>query len=168
MAKLGEDVVEAIVRWYVQNGGRSGCLRLPPEFATVGGSFSPWAVRERIGVILAECPDRVYAGNDFEPEAKITVVERAIIAEIAIQDTARQLMGCPRELTANGWEPTPLSLSLVRDLEDYTTMAARFRAHPSWNPSMSYLAKAFARVAFGDRERGEVGDASFLPHILGA
>ncbi len=168
MAEVDADVVEAIVRWYLENGGGLGSMRLPTEFGQRGTSFSPLAERERVGMVLAECPERVPAGNPFNPEATTTLVERAIQAEIAVEATLHQLRGCPRELTVNGWEPTPLSLELVEDLGVYQRMATKYRAHPKFQRALDWLCGAFGRIAYGDPERGVRSDPSFLPFVTGA
>ncbi len=168
MAEVDADVVEAIVRWYLQNGGGSGSVRLPAEFGQRGTTFNSWTERERVGVVLSECPYRVPAGNPFNPEATVTLVERAIAAELAKEGTARQLRGAPRELTAIGWEPTPLSIELVADLGLYTRMAAKYRSHPQFEPALDWLCRAFGCIAYGDPGRGVRSDPSFLPFVTGA
>ena len=162
----GRDV-EAVVRWYIEQGGGSTSSRVTPEVLDKPAVFAAWTDRERIGQVLAECPYRVNAGNPFNRAATVTVVERAIIADVAKDATVRQLEGCPRELTALGWQPTPLSLELVADLGVYERVAARFRAHPLYQPAIDWLALAFSRVLRGDQERGIRPDPSFLWGIVG-
>lgn len=167
VADLEEAVVEAVVRWYLQNGGSSGTMRLPPVFGERGAAFNPFTNRDRVGEILAECPHRVPACNPFNPDATMTVVERALAAEIAEQDTVSQLRGCPRELTAAGWEPTPLALELIADLATYHKIAVKYRNHVDFGRSITWLGAALGRVVHGDPARGIRSDPSFLISVTG-
>lgn len=161
--ELAEAVVEDIVRWYVANGGASGLLRLNPVFDRGRTSYSSWGPCEQIGVVLAECPHRVWAGNSFRNDATITAIERAMIAEAEYLRLCQQVATLQTLQGELVWEQT---IELQRDRDVWMRMKVRYRADPTWRPAMEWLREAFARVVFGDALRGLRGDASFLAFIV--
>ena len=167
VAKLDATAVEAAVRWYIEQGGGSVSDRTYQEFADRRMAFAPWGDRERIGCILAECPYRIAAGNPYNPSATVTLVERAVIADVAEEATRRQLDGCPKELTAWGWEPTSLALELIADLGMYHRLAVRCRAHAFYAVAVEWIGRALGREVYGDQGRGIRPDPSFLHFVTG-
>jgi len=161
---LDEALVETIIGWYIKNGGASGSLRVAPVFGQQSVTFSPWSVRDQIGVILAECPYRVRAGNPFRDDATITAVERAIIAEIAYEQECKAVGHLQMLQGRTPW-PETLEAQQWRDL--WLRMARRYRADPTWPSAMLWLQQAFGRVVHGDPERGLSSDAAFLVFVIG-
>jgi hypothetical protein len=161
---LDEAVVEDIVRWYVGNGGTSGSDRMLPIFGMSDAAFTALGPRERIGLILGECPYRVDAGNPYQPEATITAVERWVIVGEAYKSSCRQAAILQ---TLDGSMPSPMTTEVMGDRDVYQRLEKRYRADPTWQAAMDWLRQAFARVVHGDPHRGLSGDASFLCHIQG-
>lgn len=162
---LDEATVEVIVRWYILNGGTSGTLRMAPVFGQRAVSFSPWGVRDQIGLVLAECPDRVRAGNPFRDDATITAVERAVIAEVEYE-RERQAVARLQKLQGRHVWPDTVEAQRWRDL--WWRMARRYRADPTWPAAMLWLRQAFGRIVHGDPRRGLSSDAAFLMFVTGA
>ena len=162
---LDEAVVETIIRWYVLNGGAPGSLMATFTLGFRRASPGPLNVHASIGLVLAECPYRVPAGNPFQPEATITAVERRVIAEVSYESCCRQ---AGRLQMWDGRTPSPETLDMMRERDLWHRMEQRYHDHPSWRPAMDWLQAAFARVVHGDPERGLRGDASFLAYIQGA
>ena len=163
-APLDEAVVERFIRWYITNGGTSGTMRVDPVFCQRGVSFSPWGVLDQIGVILAECPYRVRAGNPFRDDATITAVERAIIAEVAYE---RECHAVGRLQMLQGRTAWPVTVETQHWRDLWLKMAKRFRADPTWPAAMLWLREAFGRVVHGDPEHGVSSDKAFLVYVEG-
>lgn len=162
MAEVDADVVEAIVRWYVENGGTPGSERIVVEAGLRGTDRELWGVRDQIGLILAECEYRVIAGDAFNGWYTVTPVERAIRAE---DDYHRFERIAARLQTWQGRVEWPETALAVRDRDMARLLAQRYRAHPTWAPAMTWLAQEFGRLVYGDGKMR--GDASFLPYIQG-
>jgi hypothetical protein len=164
VSPLDEAVVEEIVRWYILNGGTSCTMRIDPAFGRPGATFSPWGVRDQIGVVLAECPYRVRAGNPFHDDATITAVERTIIAEVAYEQECKAVGRLQMMQGRDVWRET-VEGQRWRDL--WFRMARRFRADPTWPSAMLWLRHAFGRLVHGDPEHGQSPDAAFLFFVTG-
>lgn len=162
-----EAVVEDIVEWYVRDSGGSGPGRpIYPCFDVQRGraNYSALTPRDRIGLVLAECPQRVPAGDVFNGWYTVTPVERALAALVTFQHLCHEVGNLQMLQGTDVW-PETAALQKERDLWDL--LARRYRVHPLWTPAMLWLCEAFGKIVFGDPERGLRGDASFLPFVLG-
>ena len=167
---VADDLVEEIVRWYYLQGAAPGSAEAGWGLGQGVPGHGMLDARVLIfGTLAAVPPDlRIPAGNPYRPELTITAVERAIIAELAYEDTDRQLKGRPpQELRDGVWVPCPATLSLVRDLNLWDSMIDRYRAHSLFAPALHWLARAFGRIVYGDATIGQRPDATFLPLIHG-
>ena len=116
-------------------------------------------------MMLAECPERVDAGNPYRPDATITVVERYFIAEEACESCSRQAKQL-EEL--EGSVPSPLTIDLMTDANIYRRLMDRCRAHPRWQPTVDWIGVALALMVRGDPARGIPGDPCLLCYVQGS
>jgi hypothetical protein len=164
VAEVDADVVEGIVRWYVEQGGTSGTERIVVESGLRRVDRALWGPRDQIGLILAECPYRAIAGDPFGGWFTVTPVERAIKAELEYTRLERIAARLQTWQGAVEWRETVLAM---QDRDMARLLAQHYRGHPAWQPAMSWLVGEFELLVYGDPARGVRGDASFLPYVQG-